>query len=109
MNKFRTFPQIGSLIDDESLKEYPFYLRSYFCKSVVAKLKANISEDLLDKNTILEKIQQEIQKHLRKDLQSVINATGVVIHTNLGVVLLMRVFLKSPKMCFVIMLISNLT
>lgn len=84
MNKFRTFPQIGSLIDDESLKEYPFYLRSYFCKSVVAKLKANISEDLLDKNTILEKIQQEIQKHLRKDLQSVINATGVVIHTNLG-------------------------
>ncbi|EKO4766750.1 L-seryl-tRNA(Sec) selenium transferase, partial [Campylobacter coli] len=57
MNKFRTFPQIGSLIDDESLKEYPFYLRSYFCKSVVAKLKANISEDLLDKNTILEKIQ----------------------------------------------------
>ena len=49
MNKFRTFPQIGSLIDDESLKEYPFYLRSYFCKSVIAKLKANISEDLLDK------------------------------------------------------------
>lgn len=84
MNKFRTFPQIGSLIDDESLKEYPFYLRSHFCKSVVAKLKANISEDSWDKSTILEKIQQEIQKHLLKDLQSVINATGVVIHTNLG-------------------------
>ncbi|EAH8543022.1 L-seryl-tRNA(Sec) selenium transferase [Campylobacter coli] len=84
MNKFRTFPQIGSLIDDESLKEYPFYLRSHFCKSVVAKLKANINEDSWDKNTILEKIQQEIQKHLLKDLQSVINATGVVIHTNLG-------------------------
>ncbi|HEA7232627.1 TPA: L-seryl-tRNA(Sec) selenium transferase [Campylobacter coli] len=84
MNKFRTFPQIGSLIDDESLKEYPFYLRSHFCKSVVAKLKANISEDSWDKNTILEKIQQEIQKYLLKDLQSVINATGVVIHTNLG-------------------------
>lgn len=84
MNKFRTFPQIGSLIDDESLKEYPFYLRSHFCKSVVAKLKANISEDSWDKSTILEKIQQEIQKYLLKDLQSVINATGVVIHTNLG-------------------------
>ncbi|EAI4316931.1 L-seryl-tRNA(Sec) selenium transferase [Campylobacter coli] len=84
MNKFRTFPQIGSLIDDESLKEYPFYLRSHFCKSVVTKLKANITEDSWDKNTILEKIQQEIQKYLLKDLQSVINATGVVIHTNLG-------------------------
>ncbi len=84
MNKFRHFPQIGTLIDDESLKEYPFYLKSYFCKSIVAKLKTNLDENSLDKITILEKIKQEINKHLRKDLQSVINATGVVIHTNLG-------------------------
>lgn len=86
MNKFRNFPQISSLIDDESLKEYPFYLKAHFCKNVVAKLKKNLDDKEYNqnKNLILEKIKQEIQKHLRKDLQSVINATGVVIHTNLG-------------------------
>ncbi|WP_348518711.1 L-seryl-tRNA(Sec) selenium transferase [Campylobacter sp. CCS1377] len=84
MNKFRTFPQIGALIDDESLKEYPFYLKAHFCKSVVAKLKANLDEKALDKANILEEIKKEIKKHLHKDLQSVINASGVVIHTNLG-------------------------
>lgn len=86
MNKFRNFPQISSLIDDESLKEYPFYLKAHFCKNVVAKLKKNLDDKEYNQNKdlILEKIKQEIQKHLRKDLQSVINATGVVIHTNLG-------------------------
>lgn len=86
MDKFRNFPQISSLIDDESLKEYPFYLKAHFCKSVVAKLKKNLDNKAYNQNKslILEKIKLEIQKHLRKDLQSVINATGVVIHTNLG-------------------------
>lgn len=44
MNKFRTFPQINTLIEDESLKSYPFYIKAFFCKKVVAKLKENFSK-----------------------------------------------------------------
>lgn len=83
MDKIKKFPQIGTLIEDETLKEYPFYLRAYFCKNIVANLKA-LGENNCEKSILLEKIKSEIKKYLRKDLQSVINATGVIIHTNLG-------------------------
>ncbi|ECL9639639.1 L-seryl-tRNA(Sec) selenium transferase [Campylobacter jejuni] len=84
MNKFRTFPQINTLIEDESLKSYPFYIKAFFCKKVVAKLKENFSQDEISKDKLLLEIKKEIKTFYRKDLQSVINASGVVIHTNLG-------------------------
>lgn len=83
MNSLRAFPQIQSLVQDESLKAYPFYLKSYFSKLVVARLKKNFKGQI-DKDTILKEIKKELDVFLRKDFQSVINASGVVIHTNLG-------------------------
>ncbi|MBZ7946757.1 L-seryl-tRNA(Sec) selenium transferase [Campylobacter sp. RM9939] len=83
MDKIKKFPQIGALIEDEFLKEYPFYLKAYFCKNIVANFKA-MGNNNCEKSILLEKIKLEIQNYLRKDLQSVINATGVIIHTNLG-------------------------
>ncbi|MCH5336454.1 MAG: L-seryl-tRNA(Sec) selenium transferase [Campylobacter sp.] len=83
MNSLRAFPQIQSLVQDESLKAYPFYLKSHFSKLVVARLKKNFKGQI-DKDTILKEIKKELDVFLRKDFQSVINASGVVIHTNLG-------------------------
>ncbi|EFP1837770.1 L-seryl-tRNA(Sec) selenium transferase, partial [Campylobacter jejuni] len=53
MNKFRTFPQINTLIEDESLKSYPFYIKAFFCKKVVTKLKENFSQDEISKDKLL--------------------------------------------------------
>ncbi|TQR30334.1 L-seryl-tRNA(Sec) selenium transferase [Campylobacter sp. MIT 99-7217] len=84
MNKMRTFPQIQSLIEDSSLKDYPFYLRAHFCKKIVARCKKDFANEDIDKNELLKQIKQGIEEFYRKDLQSVINASGVIIHTNLG-------------------------
>ncbi|WP_276882440.1 L-seryl-tRNA(Sec) selenium transferase [Campylobacter cuniculorum] len=83
MNPLRAFPQIQNLITDESLKKYPFYLKAYFSKIVVADFKKNF-QGHIDKKTLLMHIKKELENFMHKDLQSVINATGVIIHTNLG-------------------------
>ena len=83
MNPLRAFPQIQNLITDESLKKYPFYLKAYFSKIVVADFKKNF-QGRIDKKTLLMHIKKELENFMHKDLQSVINATGVIIHTNLG-------------------------
>ncbi|AXP08996.1 L-seryl-tRNA(Sec) selenium transferase [Campylobacter hepaticus] len=84
MNKLRNFPQINTLIHDETLKSYPFYIKAFFCKKVVHEYKNNLTQHENSKENLLIQIKKEIHAFYRKDLQSVINASGVVIHTNLG-------------------------
>lgn len=86
MNKFRNFPQINTLINDKNLKDYPLYLRNYFSKHIIYDLKQKAKNDEIEinKEKILKLIKNEIENFLQKDLKSLINATGVVIHTNLG-------------------------
>ncbi|MBM0637601.1 L-seryl-tRNA(Sec) selenium transferase [Campylobacter sp. VicNov18] len=84
MNKLRSFPQINTLIKDENLKAYPFYIKAFFCKKVVNQYKTSLIHKEFSKETLLLQIKHEIDTFYRKDFQSVINASGVVIHTNLG-------------------------
>lgn len=85
MNEFRKFPQISALIDDERLKAEPLFLRTHFAKAVVAEFKASDDKNLaVDKAFLVSKIQKRIDEFKSKDFQPLINATGVVIHTNLG-------------------------
>lgn len=87
MNNFRDFPQISSLIKDENLKTYPLYLRNYFSKCVIKEMKKKLQKNLnenIEKTVILNEIQNKIKHFLKNDLQNLINASGVVIHTNLG-------------------------
>ncbi|MBK1964323.1 L-seryl-tRNA(Sec) selenium transferase [Campylobacter novaezeelandiae] len=87
MDKFRNFPQISSLIQDENLKTYPLYLRTYFSKCVIKEMKKKLQKNLnenIEKTAILNEIQNKIKHFLKNDLQNLINASGVVIHTNLG-------------------------
>ena len=86
MNKFRNFPQIDTLIKDEILKQYPLYAKNYFSKKVIHELKIQMKnqEFIIEKKDILEKIKNQIEDLLQKDLKVLINATGVIIHTNLG-------------------------
>ncbi|MCR6572439.1 L-seryl-tRNA(Sec) selenium transferase [Campylobacter insulaenigrae] len=87
MNKFRTFPPINSLINDKNLSVYPLYLRNYFSKSVVLKCKKQILKDPkleFSFEDLSFKIKNSINEFLNLQSKSLINATGVIIHTNLG-------------------------
>ncbi len=60
-------------------------------REVLAKLRAEIAHGTLDENgvriaveSIGEAVQRELQRELAYSLRSVINASGVILHTNLG-------------------------
>lgn len=123
----RGFPQISTLCNDESLRDFEPYLRNFFAKIVVAEFKTfllkksensvNLNEKFTEnsqnftpknaelfseknakkftplekkftpqvlKTAILKEIYEKITEFKSKDYKSLINATGVVLHTNLG-------------------------
>ncbi|EPS9403484.1 L-seryl-tRNA(Sec) selenium transferase [Campylobacter upsaliensis] len=82
MNDFQTFPQIQTLLDDERLRTFPHTIKAYFAKKVVSECKKN--KEFLDKNALILRILDRLKEYENKDFNPLINATGVVIHTNLG-------------------------
>ncbi|EAK0447783.1 L-seryl-tRNA(Sec) selenium transferase [Campylobacter upsaliensis] len=82
MNDFQTFPQIQTLLDDERLKAFPHAIKAYFAKKIVKECKKN--KEFLNKNALILKILNALKEYEDKDFKPLINATGVVIHTNLG-------------------------
>lgn len=87
MYKFRNFPPINALINDKSLDVYPLYLKNYFAKLVVSNCKKQLSKNPnleFSFETLSLKIKETIDEFLISQPKSLINATGVIIHTNLG-------------------------
>ncbi|EDP6822505.1 L-seryl-tRNA(Sec) selenium transferase [Campylobacter upsaliensis] len=82
MNDFQTFPQIQTLLDDERLKAFPHAIKAYFAKKIVKECKKN--KEFLNKNALILKILNALKEYEDEDFKPLINATGVVIHTNLG-------------------------
>ena len=82
MNDFQKFPQIQTLLDDERLRTFPHTIKAYFTKKVVSECKKN--KEFLDKNALIFKILNALKEYEDRDFNPLINATGVVIHTNLG-------------------------
>ncbi|CAG9469310.1 selenocysteine synthase [Campylobacter upsaliensis] len=82
MNDFQTFPQIQTLLDDERLRAFPHAIKAYFAKKIVKECKKN--KEFLNKNALILKILNALKEYEDKDFKPLINATGVVIHTNLG-------------------------
>jgi L-seryl-tRNA(Ser) seleniumtransferase len=91
----RILPGIDTIL--EMAKAEPFFenvpksvlVRS--CRSVVEELRADIlgskqaiSEQKLIKSAIIDKVKNNVTKAMTPNLIRTINATGVVIHTNLG-------------------------
>lgn len=87
MNKFRNFPSVNDLILNKSLENYPLYLRNYFCKLIILNFKKQIMKDesiKISVEILCDEVKKAIKEFLSTQSQSLINATGVVIHTNLG-------------------------
>lgn len=82
MNKKYQFPQIQKLIQNEVLNPYPHILKVHFARLIIKKCKEN--KEFLDEKDLILRILDALLKFYRKDFQSLINATGVIIHTNLG-------------------------
>ena len=94
MNKneiLRKIPQVDELLKDEKLfdvvENTPHDFLVSCIREVIIDIRANILNDVesdIDKDSIIEKIKLKVQKRAQRSLRRVINATGTVLHTNLG-------------------------
>lgn len=94
MNKneiLRKIPQVDELLKDEKLvsvvESTPHDFLVSCIREVIIDVRANILNDVesdIDKDGIIEKIKVKVTKKAQRSLRKVINATGTVLHTNLG-------------------------
>lgn len=77
------FPQISKLINAKALAKYPLYLRQICAKELVSCLKEKGVYKACF-NECVSKLKARLDEEKRKDLSCLINASGVILHTNLG-------------------------
>ncbi len=73
-------PQISKLINE--FRDKPSYLVSFLAKELIAELRANKTCQTYE--MILDELDKRINQRQLKEPTVLINATGVVFHTNLG-------------------------
>lgn len=86
MNYYKNFPQINELINEKEFANYPKYLVKHLAKELVFNLKqnANKQNEQINKQIIVKKLLNILNESQNYDIFPIINATGVVLHTNLG-------------------------
>ena len=100
MNKneiLRKIPQVDELLKDEKLTSVvegtPHDFLVSCIREVIIDVRANILNNVendVEKDDIIEKIKLKVEKRAQRSLRKVINATGTVLHTNLGRSILSR-------------------
>ncbi len=92
---FRMIPAVDRLLESSELKEisdnYPRNLIINAINEILSETRKDIEKNIITKETggidseqIIKSVMQRIELLSRSSLRNVINATGVVIHTNLG-------------------------
>ena len=87
----RKIPQVDEILKDVKLVDIVSSIPHDFLinciREVIIDQRANILngiEKSIDKNTLIDKIIAKVEKKSKHSLRKVINATGTVLHTNLG-------------------------
>ena len=96
-NYFREIPKVDYILEDEKIKKLINIYSRKFVVDIIAKktdeLRCFISEEIKKDNVeaielkiknIIEDIVKEIELSFVPNLKKVINATGTILHTNLG-------------------------
>ena len=94
-NLFTMIPKVDELLEKENIKRLlnhtPRSLIVNSIRSEVEILRSDIKDKMLNESTVMDRVSsleslivKRIEKKNTNKLKSVINATGVVIHTNLG-------------------------
>ncbi len=84
---YRQIPKVDDLLHFFDSQQYKRDILKFSINKTLAAVREDIaSGDLrhVDKHQLIEQIQQYYAKFLKGTLEKVINATGIVLHTNLG-------------------------
>lgn len=83
----KSIPKIDKFINNIAFESYPVSLITKISKETISNLRADILNKKVDSFTEEELVSTVIKEYedlTSASLQSVINATGIVVHTNLG-------------------------
>ena len=85
---FRTLPSVDTLLGDDTLytlvEEHGHDVVVRACRDTLNSARISIRDEGMIPDSLIEHVKQRIEKFVSSTLHRVINATGVVIHTNLG-------------------------
>lgn len=86
MADFSSLPQIDKIINLQCFKNAPKPVIARIARDIINEQRELLIQEknALNKEQIIAKITSEYENFKRKSLQRVINASGIVLHTNLG-------------------------
>lgn len=84
----RNLPGVDTLINQPELMKlaetFSHELVVFYTREAIDEIRKNPANGIPDENKIIKTIAKKVHKITSKSLRPVINATGVIIHTNLG-------------------------
>lgn len=87
MSLLKSIPKVDKFIQHKAFETLSSKLITPLCKEVLNQLRENIlnqSVTNIDEEALVQKVLAQYNKLTQASLQAVINATGVIVHTNLG-------------------------
>jgi L-seryl-tRNA(Ser) seleniumtransferase len=100
MSLLKQLPKIDKLLNNEVFKGYNHKLLSKIAKEKVQNLREKVLDkkiDKIDTDKLLKEIDKEYQTILLPSLIPLINATGVILHTNMGRSLISKEILQNAS------------
>jgi L-seryl-tRNA(Ser) seleniumtransferase len=100
MQLLKQLPKIDKILNDKIFRNCNHKLLSKIAKQKVQKLREKILKNdlkIIDINILLENIKQEYKKTISSSLVPLINATGVILHTNMGRSLISKEILQNAS------------
>ena len=88
----RSIPNMNELLEDKKIREFQERIGSEQLKKVIRNVLEQVrseiiegkTENAIDENHLKERIRKQLEKLTEPDMKKVINATGTILHTNLG-------------------------
>jgi len=81
---YRRLPQVDALLREPALADLPHDLAVVAAREVLGRLRGAIAEGLTELPDVVEAVAREARALRAGRIRGVLNATGVVVHTNLG-------------------------
>ena len=87
MTLLKSIPKIDKFINNKAFDGYSKTLITKISKEIIEKLRKHILEnkiETVDEQILIEQVLKQYEELTSPSLQTVINATGIIVHTNLG-------------------------
>ena len=84
MQNLRTLPQINKILNHKPFKDYNKGILARISRELLNSIRSNLKDEEINEEKIYTQINKNYKAFEKKALKPLINATGIVIHTNLG-------------------------